>query len=816
MTVAAAQPRALLPSFTRTLRANLDVAVFAAVMFCLLVLLRVPPLSLLFSQGAPPAIVALGAVGGASFALQALGVVLVLKTTRVINFGQVQLGAITGLLFFELVYHVQGVLWLKSVCGGCLPGISTDTDYLSSHPTQFLQSLQAHGDGGWIVANFWLSLLVSLLVAPLLSWVLYVLVIRRFDGSPRLIVTVVTVAVASVLVAASSWIPNLFGTVSQGQSADFTSFVPIPNPAITLSWRWPWPWDTKVVPVIFNLAELTTVVVAGLICMGLALFFRYHRAGVAIRGVADNPRRAQTLGIPVSSLGSLSWAMAGLLAGIAAILAILSGRGAGTATSTSAAFDVFTLVEILAAVAMARFVSLPLAVAASIAIGILSAVMSWNFNNPAPLEIALFVVIGGALLLQRSRWSRADQEVAGGYLAAKEARPIPRELRHLPTVQSSAHWIQGIIALAVIGFPFALDTARVSLGAVVFIYGIVCLSILVLTGWAGQISLGQWSIAAVGAFVTAILAADGVFFLVALVAGGLAGALVSVAIGVPALRLRGLYYAATSLAFSLAATQVLLQPSWLGRFLPDSIDRPNFLGVSFDDGRAFYFVCLAFLCGAAFMVIGVRRSRTGRVLIACRDNEQAAQSFGIGLMAARLQAFALAGFLAGVAGGLFAYQERGVQQVGFDPLTSIYLFLDTVTGGLGSVLGAILGALYYGVVYLFSSNPIVLVLSSGIGVLLVLLVFPGGLASMWYAARDAALRRVAIRYRVLVPSLLADRGPDGLDARAEIAPKAAGSGAEFVPVRYRVKEGWPTSNRAEKAGTVEATETSATAEVAHV
>jgi branched-chain amino acid transport system permease protein len=445
-------------------------------------------------------------------------------------------------------------------------------------------------------------------------------------------------------------------------------------------------------------------------------------------------------------------------------------------------------VELLAAVAVARFASLPIAVAASVAMGVIAELMAWNFSNPAPLYLTLLVIVGGVLLLQRARQSRAEQEVAGGYLASREARPVPDELRHVPVVQNWKGGLIGLISVAALILPLALDAGRVELLSVIFIYGLVSLSILILTGWAGQISLGQWAIAAVGAYVTAILASHGVFFLLAITVGGLAAAGVSVGIGVPALRLRGLYFAATSLAFSLAATALLLDPNLLGRFLPSTLARPNFLGFSLDNQSAFFFLCLAVLIGAVVMVKGVRRSRTGRVLIACRDNEQAAQSFGVSLLGARLQAFALAGFLAGVAGGLFAFQERAVQAAGFDPLTSIWLFLDTVTGGLGSILGAVLGSFYYGIVYLFSSSPIVLILTSGIGVLLVLLLFPGGLASLWYLARDATLRRIAVRYRIVVPSLLADRARDGIDARAEIAPKTGRGGVEFVPVRYRVKE----------------------------
>src|SRR5258708_34375053 len=197
MAIAGARLRSVVPKARR----NADLLAFAAAALCLVLLARVWPLSLFLGQGAPPAISLWGAVYGASLALQALGMVLGLKTTREINFGQVQLGAGTGLRFYDLVYHVQGVVWLKGACSSCLPGINPDTNYLQSHPSELLQALQSHGDGGWIAANFWLSLLVSLALAPLISWALYMLVIRRFDNAPRLIVTVVTVAVAGLLVA---------------------------------------------------------------------------------------------------------------------------------------------------------------------------------------------------------------------------------------------------------------------------------------------------------------------------------------------------------------------------------------------------------------------------------------------------------------------------------------------------------------------------------------------------------------------------------------------------------------------------------------
>src|SRR3981081_4580523 len=126
MAIGSARIRTLVP----TARRNADLLAFVVATLCLVLLPRVWPLSLFLSQGAPPAISLLGAVGGASLALQALGMVLVLKTTRVINFGQVQLGAVTGLLFYELVYPVQGVVSLKAVSWPSLPVVNSVTDSL--------------------------------------------------------------------------------------------------------------------------------------------------------------------------------------------------------------------------------------------------------------------------------------------------------------------------------------------------------------------------------------------------------------------------------------------------------------------------------------------------------------------------------------------------------------------------------------------------------------------------------------------------------------------------------------------------------------
>jgi branched-chain amino acid transport system permease protein len=220
-----------------------------------------------------------------------------------------------------------------------------------------------------------------------------------------------------------------------------------------------------------------------------------------------------------------------------------------------------------------------------------------------------------------------------------------------------------------------------------------------------------------------------------------------------------------------------------------------FLGINFDDERAFYYFTLVILAAVILAVIGVRRSRTARALIAARDNEAVAQSVGINLVRARLTAFALSGFLASFAGALFAFSQRGVDQASFDPTSSINVFLATVIGGFGSVAGPIVGALYVGILRLSNTTPfaalINIVANPGLGVIALFLVMPGGLVQGVYGLRDAWLRRLASRYRIIVPSLVADRSHSVLDGVQPMLPKLRpGGGTAFVPARYRLPGQW--------------------------
>jgi branched-chain amino acid transport system permease protein len=237
---------------------------------------------------------------------------------------------------------------------------------------------------------------------------------------------------------------------------------------------------------------------------------------------------------------------------------------------------------------------------------------------------------------------------------------------------------------------------------------------------------------------------------------GLAGAAVAVLIGLPALRIRGLFLGVTTLGFALAAGSWFFQSFDI--FRPrGAILRPVLFGIwDLRSERAYYYVCLAALVLALLAGRNLRRSRVGRVLIALRDNEKGAQAFGVPLVRTKLTAFAASGFMAAVAGALYAYHQQQLRPDRFPSELSLLIFSMVVIGGMGSMGGALLGAVYVrGTQYFLPAQFQLLV--TGVGVLILLLFFPGGLGQVVYQLRDNYLRRVANKRGLLVPSLVADK-----------------------------------------------------------
>ena len=380
------------------------------------------------------------------------------------------------------------------------------------------------------------------------------------------------------------------------------------------------------------------------------------------------------------------------------------------------------------------------------------------------LQLLLAVV---SLLARKIGATRVETDSASSWQAADEVRPLPRELRTLPEVRIvrwAGAFVVGALLLAVPQF-LAGSTGNLVKASAVVIFVIITMSVGVLTGWAGQVSLGQMSFVAFGAATGAYMTQTWHLDLgIALFGAGLVGAVVAVVVGLPALRLRGLFLAVTTLAFAMATTSFLLNRQYF-RWIPDGrVSRPKLFGVFDLTAQAsYYYLCLGCLVVVVLAVQGIRHSRTGRVLLALRENERGAQAFGINVVRAKLTAFAISGFLAAFAGCLLVHLLQAFTENVYGPGESLVVFTSAVVGGLGSMIGAALGAFYLRGGQWFLPGPQWQSLATSVGVLLVLLVLPGGLGDLVYRLRDGALRWVAKRRDIVVPSLLADSAPPGDD-----------------------------------------------------
>jgi branched-chain amino acid transport system permease protein len=222
------------------------------------------------------------------------------------------------------------------------------------------------------------------------------------------------------------------------------------------------------------------------------------------------------------------------------------------------------------------------------------------------------------------------------------------------------------------------------------------------------------------------------------------------------MRLRGLELGVVTLAGALAATSWLLNPRFFDWVPTGRIERPALLGrIDIDSPTRVYMLVLVVLVLVVVGMAGIRRSRTGRALLALRDNERAAQAYGLSPLRLRLGAFALSGGIAGLAGCLFAHHQQAFGTQPFLPEQNLAVFTMVVLGGVGSALGAVLGALWLQGTRWFLPADWQL-LASGAGVLLVLLILPGGLGGLAVRLRDRWLGKVARDRGLEVPGFTPD------------------------------------------------------------
>ena len=684
------------------------------------VLARVLPIAVVvfavevYPYKAPLGVVLNGALIGGRISLIALGIALVYRANRVINFAAAELG---------LVPTVFAVLLIITA--------------------------------GW---PYLLGAAAGVAATVLVAFIVQAAIVRRFSTAPRLILTVATIGIAQLLIGVSLLLPGWMEKLT-GQSFEQFGSTQI-SPPFTVRW--------ELGGTFFNANDIITMVAVPVCFVALGWFLSRSNTGRAVRAAAERSDRAATLGVSVTRVHTIVWIVAGLLAFVAVFL-----RAGTVGLPLGRVLGPVFLLQAIAAVVIGRFESFPTIAIAGIGIGILDQANTFQpGNRPAFNDVMLFVIVVVALLLAKRPTLTRSGDVST-WQAAAEVRPIPAELAHLPEVRAAKWTLVAAIAGFVTTLPLWLTEAQMNLASVVVIFAIVAISLVVLTGWGGQVSLGQVGFMGVGAIVGgALTSRHGWDISLAMIAGGVAGAIVAVVIGFPAIRRRGLTLAVVTYGFALVVSSFFVATEFFGDWLPPSrIERPAVFGViKIDTETRFYFFCLVMLAVVMFLVRGIRHSRTGRALIAVRENEDAARSYGISAVRTTITGFAISGFLAALAGVLFVHQQQGLGTAVFAPDESLATFSSVVIGGMTSVPGAILGSVYVrGTEYFLPGNWTFI--ASSFGLLIVLWLLPRGLGGSLALLRDMLLRRVAERRGIVVPSLLADRRVE------EAEPSAAGTAA---------------------------------------
>jgi sulfate-transporting ATPase len=477
--------------------------------------------------------------------------------------------------------------------------------------------------------------------------------------------------------------------------------------------------------ILFGIGLLVTLV--------LDLTQRRWLVAVATRAAAENDLAASTLGWSPNALASVNWAIGGALACLAgALIAPLSGL---LVTNM-----VLLVVPALAAALLGGFDSFWVTLLGATGIGIAQSEIErwWSLQGAADavpfLVIIVVLVVTGRSLPLRSYINERLPSVGSGLI-----RPVP-------TI--------AMIVLTVLLVAFVFNQTWLAVFTVSLSTAVIFLSVVVVTGYAGQVSLAQYALAGLGAFVAGrLIAADGWPFWAAGICGVIASVPIGVAFALPALRTRGVNLAVVSFGLGVAVSSLIFDnPAYTGGISGTQIGPASLFGWDVDSiihpARYAMVVFVCFLA-AAFVVVNVRRSAAGRRLIAIRENERAAASLGVSVVGAKLYAFAVAATIASVGGIVMSFQDPSIVFTNFDPFQSIFAVVYTVIGGIGYVLGPLVSTILvsggWGTLLspLLSGISDYLALIGGVGVVVTLMFNPDGIVPEVIKGLGEALGKLA-------------------------------------------------------------------------
>jgi branched-chain amino acid transport system permease protein len=527
------------------------------------------------------------------------------------------------------------------------------------------------GRGGMSV---YAALAIVMAGSALFGVAFHFLVMKRLRSAPVLARVVVTLGLLSLLQ----------GVVILRWGMAFTPNVPslFPTGAVSIG------GGAHVGASEFWALGLVIVVTAGLWWL-----YRYTRFGLATRAAAENEKGAALLGYSPDVIASLNWALGSALAALAGvIIAPVSGLDSGAMP--------LLILPACAAALLGRFRSFSVAALVALLIGVAQSELTnyWGSQPGVTVAVPLVVVIlamvvSGRLIPPRGTLS--------------EGRPPKSPSGRIPVIPTVVAVVLGVALLLFGGTTY--QTAM----ATTIAFAVLALSTVMITGYVGQISLAQMTFAGLAGFFLSKLAGDfGVPFPLGILVAAILAVPVGALIGLPALRVRGINLAVVTLALAYAVSEIVFgNQSWTGGFLPGTaaVPSPSIGGFSLDGllyPERYGLFALVVLILVAIVVSNLRRSSTGRKLLAVRANERAAAAAGIDVSRLKLQAFALSSFVAALGGALLATAFDEATFTQFSSSASITLITIAYIGGIASVGGALFAGLSAsgGVIYILLSH----------------------------------------------------------------------------------------------------------------
>ena len=574
----------------------------------------------------------LGIVSGSVYALASTGLVLTYKTSGVLNFGYGALALFTTYIHWALT---------------CVRGVGV------------------HGCIGTHLPVWLSAVIVVILVAPIIGVFLDRALFRPLEGQPQIISVIATVGLFV-----------LFRGIAQ------------------LIWR----GETKSVPSLFpsgvsfhvpggasvGREDLGIFVVAVVAALGLGAMLRWTKIGVAFRAVVSNRSVAGLMGINTGYVSGLAWALG---TSFAALMGILL---APKLLLDPNLLPPFIIAFVLGAAVIGYMRSLPLAYAGGIFIGIAQAIFVQYIRSQGILgrvsDSLPFLMITAAVIFAPRTLRQAGSGASFIVRSREIGQRVSRNTRGLFTVVFFS-----FLALVPVLFSGSWRDS-VYQG---FVYSIIFISLVILTGYSGQISFGQTAFMGIAAFTTAHLVQGAHLPMwIAMVLGPLAAVPAGNLIGFIAVRVHGLYLALMTLAFAFMADSLFFQnPTISGGEGGIPLKRP----AGFGNPTALFYLGFIFLVFFALIAVNLRTGRTGRVLASMRDSETGSRSLGIPVTKYKVLIFGLSAFIAGMGGVLLSFVLEQAGNRSFIPFLSLIYIAVAVLSGIFTVGGAIVGGLFYGI-----------------------------------------------------------------------------------------------------------------------